>query len=85
MIMDTTMKPPTQPRKVSDDDAARIAEFKKWLLDYKAEFLMKSFMNIYFEYTQILADNPVKICTDTASDLYNMQVFIEILSKTASK
>lgn len=85
MIMDTTQKAPTQPRKVSDDNAARIDEFKTWLLDYDAEFLSKSFLNIYFEYTQLLAENPIKICTDTARDLYNIQVFIEILSKAASK
>jgi hypothetical protein len=79
--MEHQLKPPTQPRKVSEADTAKLAAFKTWLLDYGAEYLSKTFLSIYFEYTQLMARSPDQITSEMSGSLYDLQLLIQIFNK----
>ena len=77
--MENQLKPPTQPRKVSEDDAIRISAFKSLILENGADYVKKTFMNIYFDYSQLLTKDATNVRVDTSSELYILQCLIEVL------
>jgi hypothetical protein len=78
--METQLKPPTQPRKISEADARRVAHFKEFITDgTSAEHLHKTLVNLYINYTRLLILEPDKINPKTSDDeLYYLSEFIEI-------
>lgn len=78
--MENILKPPTQPRKIGEADARRIAHFKEFITNgTDPAHLHKTLIGIYINYTRLLILQPDKIETATTDDeLYYLSELIAI-------
>jgi len=78
--MENQLKPPTQPKRVSEADMLRIDGFRKLIThEVNPVDLRKGLTQLYFNYTGFLVKKPDDIAHTATDELYYLTLLIEIL------
>lgn len=78
--MEAQLKPPMQPRNISEADTKRIAEFKEFItVGTDAEDMRKTLNGLYVNYTRLLVKHPDLIDDETDLELFYLSTLVEIL------
>ncbi|WP_295714378.1 hypothetical protein [Mucilaginibacter sp.] len=78
--MEHQLKPPTQPRQLSEADTKRVNAFKKLItIETEAVNIREMLIKAYINYAGALVSNPNQISHSAEDELYNLSLMIDVL------